>query len=73
MPTSPRGRSSPDIKPFYTVAELGGRWVVSQRHVRRLIESGALKATHFGRLVRISAAEVALYEARSALESIAGA
>jgi len=53
-------------KAFYTVAELAVRWSLSQRHIRRLIEQDAIAAHHFGAAVRVSAANVALFEARCA-------
>jgi excisionase family DNA binding protein len=53
-------------KAFYTVAELAVRWSLSQRHIRRLIEQGDIIAHRIGRAVRVSAANVALFEARCA-------
>lgn len=53
-------------KEFYTVAELAVRWSLSQRHIRRLIEQGDIIAHRIGRAVRVSAANVALFEARCA-------
>ena len=53
-------------KAFYTVAELAIRWSLSQRHIRRLIEQGDIIAHRIGRAVRVSAANVALFEARCA-------
>ena len=51
------------LEPFYTVADLAERWKVSERHVRRLIDSGALKVSRIGKAIRIPAANVSLYEA----------
>jgi len=48
---------------FYTVLQLAFRWSISKRQVDRYIASGELTATRFGRSVRISAAEVARFEA----------
>lgn len=48
---------------FYTVAQLAARWSICERQVHRYIGSGELIATRFGRSVRISAAEVARFEA----------
>jgi len=53
-------------KAFYTVAELALRWSLSQRPIRRLIEQGAIVEHRIGRAVRVSAANVALFEARCA-------
>jgi excisionase family DNA binding protein len=51
-------------KAFYTVAELAERWVLSERHIRRLIANQSLAAHTMGRAIRISASNVALFEAR---------
>jgi excisionase family DNA binding protein len=48
---------------FYIVLQLAFRWGISKRQVDRYIKSGELIATRFGRSVRISAAEVARFEA----------
>jgi len=48
---------------FSSVDQLETRWGISGRHIRRYIASGELIATRFGRSVRISAAEVARFEA----------
>jgi excisionase family DNA binding protein len=48
---------------FYTVAQLATRWGISERQVHRYIASGQLIATRFGRSVRVSADEVARFEA----------
>lgn len=53
-------------KEFYTVAELAVRWSLSQRHIRRLIDNDDIIAHRIGRAVRVSAANVALFEARCA-------
>ncbi|MFT4026593.1 MAG: helix-turn-helix domain-containing protein [Novosphingobium sp.] len=66
-----RGRAKPHKRtyapggqqPFYTVAGLAARWGMSQRHIRRLIEGGDLRAHRFGKAVRISLADVLVYEA----------
>ena len=55
--TSPEGEPA-----FYAVAELAIRWGISERQVRRYIASVELKATRFGRSVRISAATVIEFE-----------
>lgn len=52
---------------FYTIAEIADRWRVSVRHVRRQIECERLKVTRFGKAVRVSAANLALYEATQGL------
>jgi excisionase family DNA binding protein len=48
---------------FYTVAQLAIRWAISERQVHRYFHPGDLIATRFGRSIRISAAEVARFEA----------
>jgi excisionase family DNA binding protein len=53
----------PGTKPFYTVTDLALRWDLSERQVRRFIASGELKSTRFRTAVRVSAAEVATFEA----------
>jgi excisionase family DNA binding protein len=44
-----------------TIDETADRLSVSPRTVRRLIDSGALRAHHIGRLVRISDNEIATF------------
>jgi excisionase family DNA binding protein len=56
---------SPPIKSTpaaYRVAGLAERWECSDSHIYGLIRSGQLKAFNIGKLVRISAAEVARVE-----------
>jgi excisionase family DNA binding protein len=60
-PSSPAQR-----KEFFTAAELAQRWQMSERHVRRLIKSGELDTHRFGRVVRISLAQLLIYEASRA-------
>ncbi len=48
---------------FYTTPELAERWRLSERQVFRIIASGCLQVTKFGRTLRIPAASVAAYEA----------
>jgi excisionase family DNA binding protein len=50
-------------KDFFTAAELALRWGMSERHVRRLTESGELRTHRFGKAVRISLSDVLMYEA----------
>jgi excisionase family DNA binding protein len=65
------GRAAPNEKvavgakdsAFYTVAQLAARWSICERQVHCYITSGELTATRFGRSVRVSAAEVARFEA----------
>ena len=52
-----------DAVGFYTVARLAVRWSICERQVHRYISAGDLFATRFGRSVRVSAAEVARFEA----------
>ncbi|WBX85608.1 excisionase family DNA-binding protein [Sphingosinicella microcystinivorans] len=69
-PNMPQALSAPGKprpgKAFHTVADLAERWTMSQRNIRRLIENGELSVHRFGRSVRVSAANVALFEARCA-------
>jgi excisionase family DNA binding protein len=51
------------VAAFYTVAQLAMRWGISERQVHRYLASGELVATRFGRSVRMSADEVARFEA----------
>lgn len=55
--------AKPHPLPFYTAADLARRWGMSERHVRRLIDAGDLIAHRFGRAVRVSLANVLIYEA----------
>jgi excisionase family DNA binding protein len=59
--------SSQQLQDFYTVKDLSKRWRVSERHVRRLIDAGKVKVTRIENAIRISAANVALYEAMQEL------
>jgi len=59
----PAPRPSGGQQPFFTAAGLALRWGMSERHVRRLIENGELRAHRFGKAVRISIADVLVYEA----------
>lgn len=47
---------------FLTVAQLVSRWQISERHIRRLIDTNALSVHRFGRKVRIARDEVLAYE-----------
>ena len=46
---------------FFTIPEVAERLNVCERTVRRWIESGALRAHRFGRLVRISQTDLAAF------------
>ncbi len=48
---------------FSTAPQLAIRWGISERQVWRYIAFGDLIATRFGRSVRVSAVEVARFEA----------
>ena len=48
---------------YFPIAQLAQRWALSERQVHRFIAGGDLLATRFGRSVRISAEEVARFEA----------
>ena len=56
------------LQPYYTIPEVADRHRVSPKTVRREIEAKRLKVTRFGRCVRISAADLALYEATCGLQ-----
>jgi excisionase family DNA binding protein len=53
-----------DVRP-YSVAQLADRWGCSDSMIRKLIKQGQLQAFNIGVLMRISAAEVARYEAQT--------
>ena len=55
------------FEPFYTVADHAKRWKVSERHVRRLIDSGEVKVSRIGKSIRVPAANVTLYEANAGI------
>jgi excisionase family DNA binding protein len=50
---------------FLTVRELAVRWRSSERHIWRIIADGRLRVHHIGRLLRISLADIVLFEATS--------
>ena len=50
--------------PFESVRALAQRWAVSERTVRRLIASGALRAHTFGQQLRVSRKDREDYERR---------
>jgi excisionase family DNA binding protein len=58
-PAAPRGQ-------HHTVPELAERWQVSTRTVRRLIESGKLRAIRIGGQLRIADDVLQRFEARNA-------
>jgi excisionase family DNA binding protein len=47
---------------YFTVTEVAERLRVSTRHIRRAIANHELVAHHFGRVVRISSAELERFE-----------
>ncbi|MFQ5757478.1 MAG: helix-turn-helix domain-containing protein [Acidiferrobacterales bacterium] len=47
---------------YLTVPEIADRWQCSKRHVRRVIASSRLTAHRFGRLVRVTEADLEAYE-----------
>ncbi len=50
---------------LYTIAALAKDWSLSESYVAGLVSKGALPAVHFGRAVRIRAADAAVFiEAR---------
>ena len=48
-------RKQATVQEFYTPKQIAESWACSEKHVRRLIASGALPAHKFGRIVRVSA------------------
>jgi excisionase family DNA binding protein len=60
--TDARGRPPTKLR---TIEETAEFWNVSPRTVRRLIESHALPVHRFGRLVRISEADIEAFLARN--------
>jgi len=57
-----RARDEQRISSFFQVGQVAERWQCSEKKVRRLIENGELVAHRFGRLVRISLADLVAYE-----------
>lgn len=55
---------------YFTAPDLMKRWRLSERQVRRIFASGALKLTRFGKAVRVAAAEVLRYEADCSMSSL---
>lgn len=49
-------------KPFWTVAQIAGRWQCSEKKVRRLIKKAELIAHRFGDHLRIAEADLRGYE-----------
>jgi len=47
---------------YFTVTEIAERWQCSERTLRRLIANGTLPVHRFGNLVRVSEADLTLYE-----------
>lgn len=62
-PSSASGTGGVATKAYYTTAELAARWGVSVRHVRRVLDGGEVTVTRFGRAVRVSYANLLVYEA----------
>lgn len=56
-PDGPVGR-------LLTVRQVANHWQLSERHIRRLIASGALRVHHLGRAVRIAERDIAAFERR---------
>jgi excisionase family DNA binding protein len=51
-------------RPHWTIDALATRWVVSKRTVRRLIESGQLRAIRIGGQLRVSPEALERFEER---------
>jgi excisionase family DNA binding protein len=49
-------------EPFWTPTQIGRRWQVSARTVRRLIEAGELPASRMGMQMRVKHADLLAYE-----------
>ena len=52
---------------FFTVEQLAGRWQVSSRTVRRMLERYELRAIYVGKQLRIASDEVTRFEQRNSL------
>jgi excisionase family DNA binding protein len=62
----PLQRSAAARRRYHTIAELAGRWQVSGRTVRRLIESGKLRAVRIGDQLRVADDVLLRFEERNA-------
>ena len=54
-----------DVDNWFSVKEVAARLKISERSIRRWIACGQLRAHKFGRAVRISKAELEIFERRS--------
>ena len=61
-PRRPNGDSHAIGERFWTPRQIGERWLVSARTVRRLIEAGELRACRMGKQIRIRHADLLAYE-----------
>jgi excisionase family DNA binding protein len=52
----------PSPERFWTPRQIGERWLVSPRTVRRLIAAGELRACRMGKQIRIRHADLLAYE-----------
>ena len=60
--SSGRNPKIPSPERFWTPRQIGERWLVSPRTVRRLIEAGELRACRMGKQIRIRHADLLAYE-----------
>jgi len=61
-PRRPNGHSLAIGDRFWTPRQIGERWLVSPRTVRRLIEAGELGACRLGKQIRIRHTDLLAYE-----------
>jgi len=59
-------------EPFWTPKQIGRRWQVSARTVRRLIEFGELPASRMGMQMRVKHADLLAYENAQAITTERG-
>ena len=60
--STPSQQPSPGPKHFYSLSNVADRYDVSVRTVRRWVDAGELVAHRFGRQLRVSAADLAVFE-----------
>ena len=53
---------APGAKHFFTLADVADRYDVNIRTVRRWVDAGELVAHRFGRQLRVSATDLAVFE-----------
>ncbi len=60
--STPSQQPSPGPKHFYSLSNVADRYDVSVRTVRRWVDAGELVAHRFGRQLRVSATDLAVFE-----------